>query len=175
MMQSKTRKLVITALFIAIGMVLPFLIGQIPEIGKRLSPMHIPILLCGFICGWPYGLAAGFILPLLRSFVFQMPILYPNAIGMAFELAAYGAFAGILYKALPKKVVFIYVSLIGAMLIGRIVWGLVSYPLYMLGGNAFTFEMFLAAAFVDAIPGIILHIVLIPLIVIALRRARLMD
>ena len=94
-------KLVYAAVCLALAMVLPLLIGQIPQIGQALSPMHIPVLLCGFLCGWPYGLAVGFIAPLLRGAVFGMPALMPNGISMAFELATYGFVTGILYRRLP--------------------------------------------------------------------------
>lgn len=67
---SPVRKLTYSALFLALAMVLPFLTGQIPEIGSMLCPMHIPALLCGFMCGWPWGLAVGFISP----FFLQLPV-----------------------------------------------------------------------------------------------------
>ena len=87
------RKLTFSALFLALAMVLPFITGQIPEIGKSLCPMHIPVLLCGFLCGSPWGLAVGFIAPLLRSVVFGMPKVFPDAVVMAFELATDGGTA----------------------------------------------------------------------------------
>ena len=92
----QTRKLTYAALFLALAMVLPFLTAQIPEIGSMLSPMHIPVLLCGFLCGWPWGLAVGFIAPPLRSVLFGMPAMFPGAAAMAFELATYGAVSGLL-------------------------------------------------------------------------------
>ncbi len=165
-------KLVLSALFMALGIVLPSLTGSIPQIGKMLLPMHIPVLLCGFICGWPFGLVVGFITPLLRSILFSAPPMMPTAVGMAFELAVYGAVVGILYAQLPKKNWAVYVSLIGAMLAGRIVWGIVSVPLNGLNGSAFSFQAFIAGAILNAIPGIVLQLVLIPAIIIALKRAR---
>ena len=98
MKNQSLKNLTLTAFFIALGIVLPFLTGQIPRFGSMLLPMHIPVFLCGLICGWPYGLAVGFILPLLRSLLFSMPPMYPVAIAMAFELATYGFVAGILYS-----------------------------------------------------------------------------
>ena len=124
MTKNTTLKLVYSALCLALALVLPFLTGQIPQVGQMLSPLHIPALLCGFLCGWPYGLAVGFIAPLMRSMIFTMPPMYPAAIAMAFEMAVYGTIAGLLYKRLPKKIPYIYVSLISAMIGGRIVWGL---------------------------------------------------
>ena len=169
----QVRKLTYSALFLALAMVLPFLTGQIPEIGSMLSPMHIPALLCGFLCGWPWGLAVGFIAPLLRSVVFGMPAMFPGAIAMAFELAVYGAVSGILYRLLPKKKCSIYATLIIAMLAGRVVWGLARLVLAGLSGKSFTWALFLAGAFTNAVPGIILHIVLIPVLIMVLERAGL--
>lgn len=167
------RKLTYAALFLALALVLPFLTGQIPQIGSALSPMHIPVLLCGFLVGWPWGLAVGFIAPLLRSVIFGMPVMVPGAVAMAFELAVYGLVSGILYRLLPKKKWSIYVTLIVAMLAGRVVWGITRLIIAGLSGNSFTWALFLAGAFTNAIPGIILHIVLIPVIVMVLERAGL--
>ena len=177
MNQRKTLiRMILSGLFIALGLVLPFFTGQIPQIGSMLLPMHIPVLICGFVCGWPYGLVVGLITPLLRSLIFTLPPLFPGAVAMAFELAAYGCMTGLLYKLLPKKPVFIYVTLILAMLIGRVVWGIVTFALVVgFAGNAFTFQAFLAGAFINAVPGIIVQIVLIPLIILALRKANLMK
>ena len=168
----QTRKLTYAALFLALALVLPFLTGQIPEIGKMLSPMHIPVLLCGFLCGWPWGLAVGFIAPLLRSVLFGVPVMFPGAVAMAFELAVYGALSGLLYSILPRKTRSIYVTLIVSMIAGRVVWGVVRWILAGLSGSSFTWELFIAGAVTNAVPGIILHIVLIPVLVIVLERAR---
>lgn len=165
------RRIVVSGVCVALCIVLPFLTGQIPQIGSMLSPMHIPVLLCGFLCGWPYGLVVGAISPLLRSLLFGMPPLYPVATAMAFELAAYGAFSGICYKLLPKKIPYVYVSLVIAMLGGRIVWGIAQTIMLSGTGNPFTFAAFMSGAFINAVPAIILHIVLIPILVIALKKA----
>ena len=169
----QVRKLTYSALFLAIAMVLPLLTAQIPEIGKSLCPMHIPVLLCGFLCGWPWGLAVGFIAPLLRSVIFGMPVMFPGAVAMAFELAVYGCVSGLLYKLLPKTKVNLYVTLIVAMIAGRVVWGIVRLILAGLSGNGFTWAMFISGAVTTAIPGIILHIILIPILVMVLERAGL--
>ena len=175
MHRNQIRRLTLTAMFIALGYLLPFLTGQIPQFGAMLSPMHIPALLCGFVCGWQYGLVAGAIMPLLRSATLGMPPMFPTAVAMAFELAAYGCAAGLLYRALPKHIAFVYVTLVLSMLIGRAVWGLASAVLMMGTENAFTTQAFLAGAFINAWPGIILHFLVIPPVVLGLRRAKLMD
>jgi len=167
----RIQKLAIAALCLALCMVLPFLTGQIPEIGSMLCPMHIPVLLCGFLCGPAWAAVVGATAPLLRFVLFGMPPLFPTGVAMCVELATYGAVSGILYQLLPKKPVNIYVSLIVAMLAGRIVWGIVQVVLMGLKGSSFTWATFIASAFTQAIPGIILHIVLIPLIVLALQKA----
>ena len=169
----RIRKLTYAALYLAIAMVLPFITGQIPEIGSMLCPMHIPALLCGFMCGWPWGMAVGFIAPLLRSVLFGMPALVPAAVAMAFELAVYGCVSGLLYRMLPRRNWTVYVSLIIAMIAGRIVWGTVRLILAGLSGTGFTWALFLAGAFTNAIPGIIMHLILIPVLVIAMNRAGL--
>lgn len=172
-MNDRIRKLTFSALYLAIALVLPFITGQIPEIGAMLSPMHIPVLLCGFVCGWPWGLAVGLIAPMLRSVLFGMPPMFPTAIAMTFELAVYGAVSGILYKLLPRKTWSIYVSLIIAMIAGRIVWGAARFVLAGLSHSEFPMSAFLAGAVLNAIPGIILHIILIPILVIVLEKAKL--
>lgn len=166
------NKLSLSALFLSLGLVLPFLTGQIPEIGNMLLPMHIPVLICGFVCGWKYGLLTGFITPLLRMMLFGMPPL-ATAIGMAFELAAYGTVTGLLYEKLPKSKVRIYISLFSAMIIGRIVWGIVSIFIYGVSGAGFSWQLFIGGALLNAIPGIILQILLIPALIYALEKSGL--
>ena len=173
MRKKTTLKLTYAALCLALALVLPLLTGQIPQIGQALSPMHIPVFLCGFLCGWPWGLVIGLIAPLLRSLLFGMPVFFPGACAMAFELAAYGFLSGLMYRLLPKKTGYIYAALLIAMVGGRIVWGVARYIFAGIQGTAFTFAAFIAGAVTNAIPGIILHIVLVPLIVLALKRAKL--
>ena len=168
------RHLVYAAVCLALCMLLPFLTGQIPQIGSALSPMHIPVLLAGFLCGPWWALAVGFVAPMLRHVWMGMPPLI-TAIAMSFELAAYGLFSGLLYRLLPKKTVNIYVSLIGAMILGRIVWGIAMVVISGVTGSAFTWSAFMAGALLNAVPGIILHIVLIPILVMALKRAKVLD
>lgn len=174
-MRNSSKKLVLSGLFMALGFILPFFTGQIPSLGNKLLPMHVPILLCGFICGWRYGVAVGFIVPLFRSSLLHMPPMFPVAVAMAFELAAYGLIAGLLYETLLRKKSNIFVSLIAAMIGGRIVWGIVSYFLFMISGMNFGIEMFFAGAFINAIPGIIVQIIIIPLIIASLEKAGLIE
>ena len=171
----RVRKMTYSALFLAIALVIPFLTGQIPQIGSMLSPMHIPVLLCGFLCGWPWGLAVGFIAPLLRSVVFGMPKVFPDAVVMAFELATYGGTAGLLYRLLPRKKLSIYIALIVAMLAGRAVYGIVYLCITGLGfiNTEVTWAFFWTKAFASPFPGIVLQIVLVPVLVMVLEKAGL--
>lgn len=168
------RHLTCAAMCLALCLYLPFLTGQIPQIGRALSPMHIPVLLAGFLCGPWWAMVVGLVAPMLRHSLFLMPPLV-TAIAMSFELAAYGLFSGLLYRLLPKKTVNIYVSLIGAMILGRIVWGITMVVISGVSGSAFTWSAFIAGALLNAVPGIILHIVLIPILVMALKRAKVLD
>lgn len=173
MKKNPVLKLVYAAICLALCMILPFLTGQIPEIGSALCPMHIPVLLAGFLCGPWWALAVGAIAPLLRFALFSMPPIFPTGFAMCFELSVYGMISGLLYARLPKKALSIYSSLICAMLCGRVVWGIVMVALTLGGATEFSWAAFAAGAFINAIPGIVLHILLIPVIVIALKKAKL--
>ena len=164
------KKLILSAMFLALAFVMPFLTGQIPQIGSMLCPMHIPVLLCGFFCGAPWGLVVGFVAPILRSFTLGMPPMFPTAFCMAFELATYGVIAGWLHNKLPNKKVNVYVSLLGAMVIGRLVWGVIMFCCMGFDASKFGLNAFLAGAVLNAVPGIIVQIVLIPVLVITLEK-----
>ena len=109
--KNEIYKITLSAFFIGLSYVLPFLTGQIPQIGSMLCPMHIPVLLCGYICGWKYGIIVGLTSPLIRSLTLSMPPMFPTALCMSLELATYGLISGFLYNLLPKKTINIYVSL----------------------------------------------------------------
>lgn len=171
---SPARRLILAAMFLALCLTLPFLTGQIPQIGSMLLPMHLPVLICGLICGWQYGAAVGFVAPLLRFALFGAPPIFPTGVAMAFELAAYGALAGFLYsRSRYQCIIALYRSLLLAMLGGRIVWGTVRVLLTGAAGEAFTWQMFMSGAFFTAIPGIILQLVFIPVLMLALDRTGL--
>ena len=160
------RKLTLAAMFLAIGQVLPFITGQIPQIGAMLLPMHFPIFFCAFFCGPQYAALIGFICPLLRGVLFGMPVLFPNGTAMAFELMTYGFVTGMVYARFKEKTLAaVLISLVSGMLAGRAVWGIAEIILLGIRGTGFTLPMFLAGAFVNAMPGIIAQLILIPLIV----------
>ena len=165
------KKLVYSAMCLALCLVLPFLTGQIPQVGSMLLPMHIPVLLCGFLCGGGWGAAVGFTAPLLRHLIFSMPPM-PGCISMAFELAAYGLVTGLLYKRLGRGMKNLYISLMCAMVLGRVVWGIAQMTIMGMNGGSFPLSAFVAGAVTSAIPGIVLQLVLVPLLVRALEKAR---
>ncbi len=175
-MKKNIKNITLSAMFLAIGIVLPLLTGHIQQFGNMLLPMHIPVFLCGLICGGQYGAVVGLILPFLHSVLFGMPPLYPTAIAMAAELLTYGLVAGLLYsRSRWQCVIALYRCLLIAMLAGRIVWGLMEVILLGIGGSAFTWEAFAAGALLNAIPGIILQLILIPAIMVALNRTGLVK
>lgn len=172
---TQVKKMVLAAFFLALAFVMPFLTGQIPEVGARLCPLHIPVILCGFICGPAWGAAVGFIAPVLRSVILGMPPLFPTALCMTFELAAYGAVTGVMHRILPKNKGSIYLSLLTAMVAGRLVWGAAMLVCMGLSGGTFSFAAFLAGAVTNAIPGIAVQIVLIPILVMVLESPKVLN
>ena len=175
-MKTNLKNIILAALFLALGLVLPFFTGQIPAIGNMLLPMHLPVFLCAFICGWPLGATIGFILPLLRYILFSMPIFMPSGLAMAFELATYGLIAGYLYGHNKYQcVVALYKSMIIAMISGRIIWGLVQTILLSTQGNHFTLMAWISGGFINALPGIILQLILVPAIMVALNKTGLVE
>lgn len=175
-MNRTIKNMTLSAMFLAIGLVLPLFTGQIPQIGSMLLPMHIPVFLCGLICGWQYGAVVGFVLPLLRYTIFGMPVLFPTGIAMSMELLTYGLVSGLLYGISRWQcIVALYRCMIAAMLAGRVVWGIAQTFLLGVWGDGFTWQMFMAGAFLNAIPGIVLQLVLIPAIMVALNRTGLVP
>ena len=155
-----TKKLTLAALFLALGLVLPFITGQIPNIGSMLLPMHFPVILAGIIIDEKIAPIIGFILPLLRYALFGMPPIFPTGIAMAFELMTYALVIALMYKH-TKNVIL---SLITSMIMGRIIWGIVMFII-----TKISFTAFISAAFISAIPGIILQLILIPIILKLLK------
>lgn len=161
-----TRQLVTAALCAAMGLLLPSVFHLFGGAGPAFLPMHIPILLCGLLCGWQYGALCGIVVPLLSSAMTGMPVLYPTGVAMCFELACYGAVSGFLYRRWG-----VYPSLICAMLAGRAVSGCANAILLGLGGKTYALSAFLSTAFVVAVPGIIIQLIVLPAIVKLLERA----
>ncbi len=163
------QRLVLAAFFVALGLGLPFVTMHIPTVGQLLSPMHLPVLLCGLVCGPLYGGIVGLIVPIFRSFLFGMPMLFPTAIAMSFELMTYGLVSGFIYKKTNNSIASIYLSLIPAMILGRIIGGMVQAVL--LGGK-YTISTFVTAYIINTFPGIILQLILIPIIMAAIGKIK---
>ena len=168
--QFNTKKLSLAAMFLALALLLPFLTGQTSQLGSMFCPMHLPIFLCGFFCGGWWGFIVGLIAPVFRSTIFGMPQMFPVAVCMSFELAIFGLVTGVLHSKLPKKKWMIYISLISAMILGRVVWGLVMFACMGFDVNKFGLAAFLSGAVTTGIPGIIIQLVLIPVIVMFLEK-----
>lgn len=176
----RIRKLCVAAMLLALGWLLPFLTGQNRELGNILCLMHIPVFLAGLALGPWYGLGLGFITPLSRSLIFGMPPLYPIATCMAFELATYGLLSGIFYKFFQKrghgkKIPKLIISLVIAMLGGRMVWGVAQVLCGLFSQSPFTWNAFLTGAFITAWPGIIMHLILLPALMMAFEKAGILH
>ena len=168
------KKLVIAAVCIALCVVLPMAFHMIPNAGSVMLPMHIPVLLCGLVCGWPWGLACGVLGPLLSSLLTSMP---PAAVlpSMMVECAVYGLVTGVMLLLVRTKSVYadLYLSMIAAMILGRIVGGAAKALLFAPG--SMTMKIWAAGYFVTGLPGIAVQLVLIPSLVFALMKANLIP
>lgn len=171
---SKVNRQVLTALFIALCVVLPMAFHSIPNAGSIFCPMHIPVLLCGMVCGPIYGGFCGLVGPLLSSLLTGMP---PMGMlpGMMVELMVYGLVTGLLTKKDPAKntIPRLYVSLITAMLAGRVISGIVKAFIFLAG--EYSMQMWATASFVTAFPGIVIQLVFIPVIYKGLVRAKVLE
>ena len=168
------RKSMVTAISMALCVVLPLAFHLIPDGGTLFSPMHLPVLLCGLVCGWQYGLLCGLLGPVLSSFITGMP-----GIGylptMMIELALYGLISGLMIRLLHtgKKTADIYVSLLSAMLIGRIITGIIRAFLFAPG--SLSIQVWATSYFLSCLPGIIVQLILLPILYHALERANLLP
>ena len=173
MSMNPVKKLVFTAACAALCLVLPMAFHAIPNAGQVILPMHIPVLLCGLICGWPYGGVCGLIGPFLSSILTGMP---PAAMlpSMMVECCVYGFTSGLLMKHVRtgKAVTDLYISLVSAMIAGRVVAGFAKAWIFTPGVSPFAW---VTTSLVSGIPGIVIQLVLMPLVVTALTRARLIP
>lgn len=171
---SQIKKLVFAALCLALGVVLPIAFHSIANAGSILLPMHLPVLLCGLICGWPFGLACGVLTPVLSYLLTGMP---PSAVlpGMLLELAVYGLVSGLLMKYIRtgKNLWDIVLSLVVAMLLGRVTYGVLNSLIFKAG--EYSLSVWLTTAFVTGLPGIAAQIVLIPALMVALEKAKILP
>ena len=170
---SRVKRLTLTALCVSLCVVLPMAFHMIPNAGSVMLPMHIPVLLCGLICGWQYGLLCGVLGPMVSSLVTGMP---PAAIlpGMMVECGMYGCVGGLLMERIRTGSLYadLYICLPAAMLAGRVISGIVK-ALILTPGLSFT--AWATASFVTALPGISIQLILIPTLIVALTRAGLIP
>lgn len=170
---SHIKKLVLTAVCSALCVIVPMAFHAIPNAGQVFLPMHIPVLLCGMLCSWPYGLACGLIGPALSSLITGMPL--PAVLpGMLVECAVYGCASGVLlrYVRTGKLYADLYLSLVPAMLLGRVISGIVKGLILTPG---LSLSAWATASFVTALPGIAIQLVLVPALLLGLERAKLIP
>lgn len=171
---SKTKRMILASLCLALGVVLPVAFHSVANAGSIFLPMHIPVLLCGLICGWPYGLACGVLTPILSSLITGMP---PMAYvpSMVCELAVYGLVSGLVFKYAKsgKQIVDIYIALISAMLLGRVTFGVLNALIFRAG--EYSLAVWSTAAFVTALPGIVIQLIVIPVLIFALQKAKIIE
>ncbi len=171
---TKTKRIVIAGLCVALGVVLPVMVHSIPNAGNVLLPMHIPVLLCGLICGPWYGLACGILTPVVSSLISGMPgpaYLPP----MMAELAAYGLISGLCVRLIKgrKPAARVYASLAAAMIAGRIAYGMMNALIFRAG--EYSMELWLSGTFITAAPGILVQLIVIPIIILALQKAKVIE
>ena len=173
MRMSYAKKLVFTAVCAALCVVLPMAFHTIQNAGSIFLPMHIPVLLCGLMCGWPYGLICGLLGPLLSSLLTGMP---PAAMlpSMMVECAAYGCITGLMMQFVHTKKLMadLYISMITAMVLGRVLAGLAKSLIFAPGTAPFAW---VTTSLITGIPGIVIQLILIPLVVVSLTRAKLLP
>ena len=181
---SNSRKMVVTSMLIALCVVLPIAFHQVPRAGSILLPMHIPVLLAGLVCGWKFGLITGITGPILSTMITGMPPTMAIASLMSIELGVYGTVAGILAYFIRTRsaTLDLYISLVGAMIVGRVVAGL-AQVFFFFGGTYvdgiwtanYTWALWTTSYFVTSLPGIVIQLAFIPSVVMALERERVIP
>lgn len=173
MKMSYIKRLTISALCIALCVVLPIAFHSIPNAGSVFLPMHIPVLICGMICGWPFGFLCGLMGPLLSSVLTGMP---PIAMlpAMMVECGVYGLVSGLMLKFVHTKNTFgdLYIALVTAMVAGRVLSGIAKALIFTPG---MALSAWVTASFVTALPGILIQLVFLPSVVFALMKARIIP
>lgn len=171
---SNVKKSIITAVCIALCYVIPLMFHGIQNAGSIFCPMHIPVFICGLICGWQFGLLCGIAGPALSSALSGMP---PVAIlpSMMVELAAYGTAAGLMMKLVRTKSTYadLYISLIVAIVCGRVLAGLAKALIFARG--SYSMSAWIAGSVVTSWPGTVIQLVFIPTIVFALMKSHLIP
>lgn len=171
---SKVKKSAACAICIALCCVLPLTLHGVQDAAKVLCPMHIPALLCGLVCGWQFGLFCGLAGPALSCLLTSMPAAayLPS---MMIELSVYGAVSGLLMRYVRTGSTYadLYISQISAMLLGRVLSGISKTYIFMSGD--YGMEAWIAGSVIESLPGTVIQLILIPTLVFALMRARLIP
>ncbi len=177
MQMNKTRAITIAATLTALGVIIPVIFHSTQISGQVFLPMHIPVLLCGIICGPFLGAVSAATVLIISTTATGMPPAYPTGLLMVFELIAYAVTSGVLMRTIKinNLLLKLYISLVAAMLVGRGIYGLAAYVVLGVIGNGYTFAVFLSSAFVKALPGIAIQLILIPPLVLTLKKARLLN
>lgn len=172
---SFVKQVTLCAACIALCYVFPIAFHAL-GLGYTFSPMHIPVLLCGLVCGAGYGCFCGLAGPVLSSVLSGMPSA-TGLISMVPELMIYGFVSGLVMKLIRTKNLYLdlYIALVAAMLLGRVAGGVASAIFYMGTGEAYSIAIWATSYFVGAVPGIITHLILIPLLVITLMKAKVIP
>lgn len=177
---NKALNISTSAMFLALGILFPLLFHAM-GLGSQFSPMHLPILLAGMICGAMSGLAVGLLTPFLSSLISSMPPIFPMAVAMAFELAVYGFVSGLfmsIFSGVKNKVIKnlgIFLALVIAMIAGRCVFGIVMWILTAIQGGTYTFAIFIGSVLLNSWPGCILQLIAVPAIMYVLKSARILE
>ena len=171
---SHAKRVVIAAACAALGVVLPMAFHALPGAGNVWLPMHIPVMICGLVAGPAAGAATGVLAPALSSLLTGMPAA-PILPSMTCELVAYGLVSGLLARHVRtgRLAVDLYVSLAGAMIVGRLVGGALQALIFSQG--AYSLAAWVSGYFVTGAPGIVLQLVVVVPIVAALESAGLVE
>lgn len=171
--RNSIKNMTMAAVCVALCVVLPIAFHSIPDAGSVFLPMHIPVLICGMICGWPYGFICGLMGPLISSALTGMP---PIAFlpGMMVECAAYGMVSGLMLKYVHTKSTYadLYIALITAMIAGRVISGIAKALIFTPG---LAMSAWITASFVTALPGILIQLVFLPSVVFTLMKAKVIP
>ncbi|MDP4152789.1 MAG: ECF transporter S component [Bacillota bacterium] len=170
MKKIEIKKLITSALLTALGILLPMAFHAVKDAGRIFLPMHIPVLICGMVCGYKFGGLCGLVTPILSSLLTGMPPIYPAGVSMALELSTYGIVSGFMRKKFN-----VYVSLIAAMLAGRAVSGVSNAVFMGMSGKEYGFISFLSGAFIIAIPGIIITLIIVPLATLLIDKSKVLK
>ncbi len=168
----KGKNIIFSVFCFTLCLLLLLLTSKIPQIDNTFSLIHIPVLICGFIYGWLYGLTIGVVAPLVICILFKIFPIFPTGIIMLLELGTYGLVSGVLYDYFQKNTITVFITLIISMLAGRIVWGITTFIFSLINKNMFTFNMFIQDVFINKVPGIVVQIIVVPIVVIMLEEAR---